>query len=185
MELECRYTHDLDYNMALFRQVRRQNIWTYFFWVLFLVFTIVMSVVTFREKRGMNVATGIYIVFSLTAVGAMLLPSFQVRNAWKKNCAKWGREKFETVVTFGDSVRLNDDTGMEADIPWHKIAELKKAGTFLILRGEEKQKAKKRPRKVDYLYCPLSGFSDGTGQVLLDWMKEHHPKIPLTGWVSG
>ncbi len=184
MEFECRYIHDQDYNMALFRQIRWQNIGAYLFYFLFVAFSIFMAVLTFRQEKGMNLTTVIYIVFLVIALAAIVMPRIQVVRAWKKNCEKWGRDKFETTVTFGDSVRLVDDTGLEADIPWHRIAEVAKAGPFMVLRGEEIRGRKKKLTKVDYLYCPLSGFSDGTGQALRDWMKEYHPKIPITGWKS-
>ena len=181
MEFECRYIHDQDFNMALFHQVLRQNVGTYIFWSLLLAFSVFIMCYGFAHGTGVDLRTAVYVVFITLSLYQLISPSVLVRRTWKKNCAKWGREKFQILVTFGNSVRLSDDTGMEADVPWYKVAEFRKAGDFLLVRGEEAQRGKK-PKKVDYLYCPLSGFADGTGRALRDWMREHHPKIPLKGW---
>ena len=181
MNQECRYVHDWDYNMLLFRQMRRRAFMNTLFWLGFLVLMAAMSFYTFQEEGGINVVSIIYGVLALVPVFALIYPNFEVKRAWKKNCAKWDQDRFEMEVHFGDSVHFQDDTGLEGDIPWYKIAELEKSGPLFILRGEEIDKKRKRYKKLDYLFFPASGFPDGTGDAFLEWMKENHPKIPITG----
>lgn len=183
MEFECRYTHDLAYNQTLLRQIRRRSMGSTLFWLLFLVFSAGMGLYCFWTS-GFVWQCVIYGFLFLLSLFEVASPPIMVRQAWKKNCAKWGRDRFETTVTFGGSVHYLDDTGMEADIPWNRITELERSGAIFILRGEEvvkQRNGRKRLKKTDYLFFPAAGFADGTGAAFLEWLKSEHPKISLTG----
>ncbi len=181
MEFECRYTHDWAYNQALYRAIRRQNLASTLFWVLFAAFGGAMCVYSVHSAGSFTAVSAFYALILAAVLLFLLSVPLQVRRGWRKNCEKWGRDSFEAELKFGQSILFHDDTGMEADIPWSKVTELVLLGDFFLLRGDQPARKKGRTKKVNFLYFPKSGFADGTGDAFLLWVAREHPGVALSG----
>jgi len=170
-QFECRFTQDWYYTKRLYACTRKRRWPLTVFWSCFTIFLLGMAVIQLLSSSAFLFGI-LYLLLAVYSAWRGFGGYLRLRRSWKKTCARTGTDSLETVVTFGDCVRIRSDEIQNLEIDWPTFEKWKAydAGEYIHFSLHRKGK-----QQGGSLYVPRAGFADGTGEEFLAWLEKEHP----------
>lgn len=170
-QFECRFTQDWYYTKRLYSYTRKKRWPLTVFWACFTIFLLGMAGFQMLSSSGVTFGL-LYLLLAFYSAWRGFGGYVRLRENWKATCARTGTDSSETVVTFGDCVRIQSAEIQNLEIDWPTFEKWNAydAGEYIHFALPRKGK-----QGGGSLYVPRAGFADGTGEAFLEWLEQEHP----------